>query len=221
MTAYVFATERRQAVRSFLELGVVGWLAALVNGLSMICYLAALRHTSVANVTVIYATAPVGAAAIAWLAYRDRASTRTLLAGLSPSPALRSPSAEPRPAPPPPPPRRRQGGSARWWRCRSPLTRRRGTRARQPRPVRDHELRPRTHPLHDRRAVPAHPPRTALISTLDTPLAPLWVWVAFNERPALTTVVGGVIIPAVASPPSPPTSSARGCGSLSSVEAQS
>ena len=31
-----------------------------------------------------------------------------------------------------------------------------------------------------------HPARTALISTLDTPLAPLWVWVAFNERPALT-----------------------------------
>jgi drug/metabolite transporter (DMT)-like permease len=43
-----------------------------------------------------------------------------------------------------------------------------------------------------------HRARTALISTLDTPLAPLWVWVAFNERPALTTVVGGVIILAAA-----------------------
>src|SRR5207244_1468239 len=82
MPAYVFATQRRTALRSFADLGVVGWLAALVNGLSMICYLAALRHTSVANVAVIYATAPFGAAAIAWLAYRDRASTRTLLAGL-------------------------------------------------------------------------------------------------------------------------------------------
>ena len=39
-----------------------------------------------------------------------------------------------------------------------------------------------------------HPARTALISTLDTPLAPLWVWLAFSERPALATIIGGVII---------------------------
>src|SRR5205807_8838640 len=39
-----------------------------------------------------------------------------------------------------------------------------------------------------------HPARTALISTLDTPLAPLWVWLAFGQKPALTTVVGGVIV---------------------------
>jgi drug/metabolite transporter (DMT)-like permease len=39
-----------------------------------------------------------------------------------------------------------------------------------------------------------HPARTALISALDTPLAPLWVWLAFAERPALTTIVGGVIV---------------------------
>jgi drug/metabolite transporter (DMT)-like permease len=35
---------------------------------------------------------------------------------------------------------------------------------------------------------------TALISALDTPLAPLWVWVAFNEQPGVNTIIGGVIV---------------------------
>ena len=35
---------------------------------------------------------------------------------------------------------------------------------------------------------------TALISTLDTPLAPLWVWLAFNEAAGPQTLVGGVIV---------------------------
>ena len=65
-----------------MRLGRVGWFAAVLNGLSMICYLGALRHTSVANVVVIYATAPFVAAAIAYLLYRDRASRRTLATGV-------------------------------------------------------------------------------------------------------------------------------------------
>jgi drug/metabolite transporter (DMT)-like permease len=35
---------------------------------------------------------------------------------------------------------------------------------------------------------------TALIGTLDTPLAPLWVWLAFNEKPGINTVIGGAIV---------------------------
>ncbi|MGV3552012.1 DMT family transporter [Rhizobium sp.] len=35
---------------------------------------------------------------------------------------------------------------------------------------------------------------TALIGALDTPLAPLWVWLAFNEQPGLNTVIGGGIV---------------------------
>lgn len=35
---------------------------------------------------------------------------------------------------------------------------------------------------------------TALIGALDTPLAPLWVWLAFNEKPGMNTVVGGTIV---------------------------
>ena len=35
---------------------------------------------------------------------------------------------------------------------------------------------------------------TALIGALDTPLAPLWVWLAFNEEPGVNTLVGGGIV---------------------------
>lgn len=35
---------------------------------------------------------------------------------------------------------------------------------------------------------------TALIGALDTPLAPLWVWLAFNEEPGLNTVIGGGMV---------------------------
>ena len=35
---------------------------------------------------------------------------------------------------------------------------------------------------------------TALIGSLDAPLAPLWVWLAFNETPGTSTVAGGAIV---------------------------
>ena len=35
---------------------------------------------------------------------------------------------------------------------------------------------------------------TALIGALDTPLAPLWVWIAFNEKPGINTLIGGGMV---------------------------
>jgi len=36
--------------------------------------------------------------------------------------------------------------------------------------------------------------RSALIGSLETPLAPLWVWLAFGEVPSLMTCVGGAVV---------------------------
>lgn len=36
--------------------------------------------------------------------------------------------------------------------------------------------------------------RGALIGTLQTPLAPFWVWLAFSEAPAVATLLGGTIV---------------------------
>ena len=37
-------------------------------------------------------------------------------------------------------------------------------------------------------------PRAALLSDLELPLAPLWVWLAFGEVPASATMLGGGIV---------------------------
>ena len=42
------------------------------------------------------------------------------------------------------------------------------------------------------RLIPAA--ETALISALETPLAPLWVWLAFGETVSAQTLVGGAIV---------------------------
>jgi drug/metabolite transporter (DMT)-like permease len=38
------------------------------------------------------------------------------------------------------------------------------------------------------------PVKTALISALETPLTPFWVWLAFAEVPSVATLSGGVIV---------------------------
>ncbi len=40
---------------------------------------------------------------------------------------------------------------------------------------------------------------SALVSALETPLAPVWVWLAFNEVPSLATFTGGAIVMAAVS----------------------
>ena len=36
--------------------------------------------------------------------------------------------------------------------------------------------------------------QAALISTLETPLMPFWIWVAFGEYPTLRVLVGGALV---------------------------
>jgi drug/metabolite transporter (DMT)-like permease len=42
------------------------------------------------------------------------------------------------------------------------------------------------------RLIPAA--HTALIGALETPLAPLWVWLAFSEQPSGNSLIGGAIV---------------------------
>jgi drug/metabolite transporter (DMT)-like permease len=42
------------------------------------------------------------------------------------------------------------------------------------------------------RLIPAA--HTALIGALETPLAPLWVWIAFSELPPRLVFIGGAIV---------------------------
>jgi len=68
--------------RSLLRLGRWGWGAIAASSFATICFLAAFAHTSVANVSVIYAIAPLTTAVIAWLWLGETTSRATLGAAL-------------------------------------------------------------------------------------------------------------------------------------------
>lgn len=57
-----------------------GLLVVLCAGVGMICFVASTKLTSVANVAVLYATLPFMTAALAWLWLRERPSLRTMVA---------------------------------------------------------------------------------------------------------------------------------------------
>ena len=62
------------------HLGWAGWSAATVSSAATICFIAAFKNTAVANVAIIYATAPFAAAAIAWIWMREMPDFATLVA---------------------------------------------------------------------------------------------------------------------------------------------
>ncbi|WP_299951671.1 DMT family transporter [uncultured Ruegeria sp.] len=71
------STPRDQAFR----LGLRGWILASVGSAASIAFIYAFKLTYVANVAVIYATAPFFAAGLGWIAMREVAKGRTLVAG--------------------------------------------------------------------------------------------------------------------------------------------
>jgi drug/metabolite transporter (DMT)-like permease len=217
----IFAFERRKAWRSFIHLGLPGWAFAIVSAIGMICFITALRQTSVAHVAVIYALAPFIAAALGWLAMRELptrnavATSAIALAGVAVMVGFGTDGtflgdilalgmticcaammviARRFPEIP-------TMSAAFWSALLSGLV-----------------CWPMGEPLSlsssslallvlfgvvnsaiglilftlGARFIP--PIETALIGSLDAPLAPLWVWIAFDEAPSAATVVGGAIV---------------------------
>jgi len=71
-----------QFLRGLKNLRWVGWLFVLQSSAGMIFFLTALRHTTVAHVAVIYATVPFIAAAISWLAMREKPAAGAVASSL-------------------------------------------------------------------------------------------------------------------------------------------
>jgi drug/metabolite transporter (DMT)-like permease len=69
-------------VRDLVAMKANGWLVASLSALGMIAFIPALQLTSVANVAIFVAAQPFMAAAIAWIWLREAAAPRTLLASL-------------------------------------------------------------------------------------------------------------------------------------------
>jgi len=74
--------EGKSGLRDLFRLGKGGWLVASLSALGMVAFIPALQTTSVANVAIIIATQPFVAAALAFLWFREKARMQTLLASL-------------------------------------------------------------------------------------------------------------------------------------------
>ncbi len=212
----------RLALRPFLKLDRWGWIAAGFSTAAMFCYLAALRNTSVADVAIIYGTAPFVTAAIAVIVLGERTTPMTLwcsavalvgvalmFAGSSVSRAL-------------------DGdllalGMTVLMALMIIATRRSRSASSLPIAaisslVSSIVAAPLAHPARPDLLQLAElalfgitqlglglllliagtkrlsASRVALIGGLDVPLAPIWVWIAFAETPSSATVAGGVTV---------------------------
>ena len=72
----------RRGLRDLAGIGKNGWLVASLSTLGMVSFIPALQLTSVSNVAIIIATGPFVAAALAWIWLGEAARPRTLLASL-------------------------------------------------------------------------------------------------------------------------------------------
>jgi drug/metabolite transporter (DMT)-like permease len=82
ITVILVLTQGLAGLRDFASMGRSGWLVAILSMLGMITFIPALQLTSVSNVAIIIATGPFVAAAIAFVWLRESLRPRTLLAML-------------------------------------------------------------------------------------------------------------------------------------------
>lgn len=77
---YVVWRDRTKPLGAIFHLGWRGWTLATLASLCSAAFIAAFKLTYVANVAVSYATVPFAAAALGWLALREKVRASTLLA---------------------------------------------------------------------------------------------------------------------------------------------
>lgn len=80
MLAVILAFQGWAGFAKFLHLGRAGWAYVLVSCLTLPAYLGSLQLTSIAHAAIIYATVPFMTAGLAWLVLRERPSSSAILA---------------------------------------------------------------------------------------------------------------------------------------------
>jgi drug/metabolite transporter (DMT)-like permease len=82
ITAFMVVTQGRAGLGDLIGTGKSGWLVACFSTLAMVTFIPALQLTSVSNVAVILATGPFVAAGLAWIWLQEAARPTTLAASL-------------------------------------------------------------------------------------------------------------------------------------------
>jgi drug/metabolite transporter (DMT)-like permease len=75
-------TQGPTGLRDFARIDKTGWLVASLSTLGMVCFIPALQLTDVSNVAIIIATGPFVTAALAWIWLREVPRLRTTLASI-------------------------------------------------------------------------------------------------------------------------------------------
>jgi drug/metabolite transporter (DMT)-like permease len=82
IVALMILIQGRDGVKDLAAMGRSGWLVAGLSTLGMVCFIPALQLTSVSNVAIIMATGPFVTAALAWLWLGEVPRRRTIVASL-------------------------------------------------------------------------------------------------------------------------------------------
>ena len=83
ITAIMLLLQGRSGLRDLADMGRAGWLVASLSTQAMVAFIPSLQLTDVSNVAVIIATGPLVTAAIAWVWLREAIALRTVLAILT------------------------------------------------------------------------------------------------------------------------------------------
>ena len=74
----IWTTKRRTLRRNFMGMGYSGWAVAVVGALGTAAFIPAFKLTTIANVSLIYAASPLIAALLAWFVMGEKASSKTI-----------------------------------------------------------------------------------------------------------------------------------------------
>ena len=80
IAGYIVWQHRRETIRVYRSMGWPGWLFTLCSTVGMTAFIPALKLTTVANVAIIYATVPFVTAVLAWIWLRERTTAATWIA---------------------------------------------------------------------------------------------------------------------------------------------
>jgi drug/metabolite transporter (DMT)-like permease len=78
----LFALRGSEGFRDFARLGRAGGLYAVCSGLGILFFIGSLKATTIAHVAIIYATVPFAAAGLGWLVLREVPSRVAMIASL-------------------------------------------------------------------------------------------------------------------------------------------
>jgi drug/metabolite transporter (DMT)-like permease len=82
IAAILVSLQGWNGLRDFTRMDRTGWLVASLSTVGMVCFIPSLQLTSVSNVAIIIATGPFVTAALAWIWLREVPRLRTTLASI-------------------------------------------------------------------------------------------------------------------------------------------